>query len=1369
MPGSLVLFALLAVDPAAPPRPATIEISGRVLDADAKPAAKVAVALTVVASATESRQLQLSGKTAPEPITGTLTDDEGRYRLAAPGIGMYTVTVRAPGAVPLETALLPLLAPVELPPARLEKSEPLRVRISASDGTPRAGVRVVARQTSATRSRADGWSVSKRLAVTDTAGLVQLPRTRGESLELAAAGGELAEMRETRVASASMEMRARGACPRPLLVHDRDGQPVAGAFVSSDALVLGVTDAAGQFTVALPCRIDAQLFVDAQDGRAARVRVPPVEADRPIAALTVTLEPPDRFTGRVLDAETRAPLVQAFVWNERDPAGFVRTDAKGTYVLMQPVHAEPNARDLRAAATGHLPRSEKAPQRRGSTATGPTFALQPTATLAGTVVDATGRPVASVEIRIEEWSPETLFRFRARPDGLASRTISRENGGFRVEVLPRRAYTLTAARAGFATATITVADQLAPGTVRSGLQLVLTSGAGAFGKIVNARSEPVAAATVRLLSAAARTALPKYLRPPDASEPEKHEVFSDAEGAFRFEHLPPGRFDLEVRANGFAPRAIRGVTVESTRAPSDLGTVVLEPGATLSGTVEDARGQSLSGVTVAVVPPSLAGIRGDAGARQAEGDEQEVLTESGGDFTFEGLAPESTVDVTARKRGFVPATMTRIEIPPSQPLRIVLEPAARIVGRVRNEQGEPVVAAVVSARPVDAALPATLSGRVTETDAAGVFALEDLAAGKMTLSAAAKDYLAPEPLVLEVAEGRSLEDVELTLRRGSTLEGVVLTPGGQPASAARVTLRRNWTPDRMLEIETAGSAQTDGDGRYFMEGVPTGTQTVTASQDGYQGAVRDLEVRPGANRLDLRLAEGYGVSGRVTDGQGRALAAAAVTILTSGPGSGKEELSGSDGAFRFQGLGSGRYSLSANKEGYSAARQEVQLEDRGIEGLELRLQQGGGVISGRILGLPAQSLPQLQITSVKRPMDNLDAMREGQMDHQGNYRVEGVYPGEWTVTARLPSGRQAQKSVSVAEGNAQTQADLEFARGVTLSGRVRRRGQPVASATVQARGVATDSTGSSVTDSAGAFRIEGLVAGDHELVVTVAQSGLRHERMVSLSTDQNLDLDLPTAQASGQVVDAATSAPLPGVMVTAEPAGNDPGTFSPRATTDASGTFELGNLARGSYRLTAAKDGYIHGNLPLELAADDARADGLRITLEPEQGLILHIASTTGTPPARIGVALFGSLGQLVFLQAVSTGENGRTRVANAPGGTFHALVGGDATATLSLAVTIPGQPVPLVLPRAGRVRVEVAELAGAGATGTVMLFNNGGEPFRFVGRGILQQEWPLVNGIAIIDGLPSGTYTVRAAGPAGKSWQSTVVTTEGQETQARL
>ncbi|HEX2834709.1 MAG TPA: carboxypeptidase-like regulatory domain-containing protein [Thermoanaerobaculia bacterium] len=1079
---ALSLFALLFPTASAV---ADIEITGRVLDAKGN-AVKANVALVAIPSAAEARTLQLEGRLVAEPLLESSCERDGRFRLIAKEGGMLRVLVRAERTMPYAFDLVPLLSDIELPPLRIEPSETLRVRVLGVDGQPRVGARVRAWPVNE-RTRADAWRIDERMAVTETSGLATFARARNERLHVSAIGNDTPEVRAIAEA-ASIELRLPRGCARPLDVRNANGSP-ALAWVAGDHWTLGVTNEDGLFTVDAPCDAPMRVLAETADGAVARATLAPLENATPA---TLTLQPQERVSGRVLDAETRAAIANALLWSSDDPARFVRSDARGNYTIAR-------AGELRAAASGHLPRAERV------ASSGPTFALQPTALLSGSVVDAQGRGIGGVAVEIDEWSGDAVIRFRPRAEGLASRTITRANGAFRVEVLPRRAHTLKATRDGFAPATLIVPDKLAPFTSRSGLQLVLDEGRSAFGRIIDDETgEPVASAELRLVRATPKSNLPKFLRGVDDSEAEEWRAFANGDGTFRFEHLPTATFELIAHANGFAERTISGITIEHS---TDIGDVALTKGVTLEGTVVDRRGRAIDGATVAVHPPSVAGISGDAALRFAAGEARETRTSNEGRFTVDSLTPGATFDVTARAPGFVTRTIARLELPASEPLQIVLETAARVSGRVVTETGEPVPNATISVRPADAALPAGLSGTTTSSDAEGSYELLNLAAGKLALAAAAKGYIAGDTRIVDVADGQVLDHIDLQLQRGATIEGVVLTAGGTPATSARVSLLSKRSMHTMLALEVTGFARTDGDGRFRLEGVPLGAQSVSADQDGFLRAQRELTIQPGINRLDLRLGEGSAVSGHVTDAGGRPIAGAAVSLLTAGPGIAREEMSDPGGTFRFAGLETGRYQLTARKDGFSSARQDVEIAARPLDGIELRLSEGGGVISGRIIGANAQELAQVRISAVKRPLDSLDAMREGHVNGDA-YRIEGIYSGEWRISARLANGRQAQKIVQVSDASQTTQLDLDLTQGLTLSGTVRNEGQPIGNAVVEVQGTTAEPVANTVTDSAGRFRIEGLAPGAVKVIVQIASRGLRHEENVALSGSIDVNIEV---------------------------------------------------------------------------------------------------------------------------------------------------------------------------------------------------------------------------------------------------------------------
>lgn len=1365
---------------------APVPVSGRVVDATGKAVAKAVVTLAPPRTGFAERLEAVSPAAPAAPAAQTVTDAGGGFRFAAPAEGMWVLGVTAPGFAVAELELFPLLEERDVDNLQLEKDEPLAVRVLGPDGKPLAGVRVWGRprvEGIAALSRTGGRS-GPRWGTTDATGTAVLPRAKGQFLEVAAFSAGLlpAAAVEVEGDTRSVELRLAAGCARRLEVRDAKGGAVAGALVSLGDRPLGRTDAAGLLAAVLPCQGKARIEVETAERQTATLEADPPTPGGAAPPLRLTLAPPVAITGRVLDAVSRSPLAGAVVWPSDDPAAFVRSDGKGAYAVTRSRKASASTH-LRAAAREHRPDSRSLGALSGAaTAAGPTFSLQPVVTLAGHVVDGRGKPVAGAVVTATEAAAGGLGgpgqmrivrRIFSGGDGGALRSRTDAAGAFRLEVLPRHVYTLRARHADFAPGSLEVAERLEPGSSRRGLKIVLHAGQRAYGRVASAAGAPIVGATLELVPAAEGPARPFPAFLLGNAEEKGIAAASDAEGRFSFDHLTPGRFDIKASAEGFAPLTVRGIVIADQQEAIDLGTVTLAPGAVLTGFVVDARGKPVAGAAV-----SLAEARGLGGRvvirgprRSLGGDEREVRTQADGSFSFRNLTPGEAVDLTARKKGLLTASASRVKVPPAEPLRLTLQAAARLSGRVVDDQGTPVGVAPVWILPADGDRFGDVASLFTETDEEGKFVFETLEPGKVGVRANARGYLTSEARYVEVAVGREVSGVELVVKRGAVIEGIVTTSAGAPAAGAEVSLQSPTSFDRGIMIDLGAAAargEADGDGHYRLEGVAEGAQSVAAELSGHQRAVRDLDVQPGTNRLDLRLGEGLRVSGRVVDGAGNPIAGAQVALSSSSSRmfqSGGEEVTGADGAFRFTGLSVGSYRLSASRQGYTPGEQDVQITEGPVDGVELRLNRGGAAITGRILGLDFGELSGVQVNAFKMG-DNpgMDGFRQGQVDYEGQYRVEGVTPGDWRVMAALADGgRTVRKHVTLPEGGGDVQLDLLFESGLTLSGRVTRGGEAVDGATVATMGVGVESGGSAVTDSTGAFRVEGLKPGQYWLSVSHFQRGLQHSQTLDLETSREIEIELPVARVSGRVVDATSGAALAGVVLRAEKAGQPSSFFGPRAVSDNDGSFVLSGLAAGSHRILASKEGYGRAEKTVELPSDEASVAGIELALEPEAGLVLEVSTAVGGPPPSLSVALLNGAGQPIFTQLVEPGENGRTRIRDAPAGSWRILVGAQGFATVAQPVTVPSEAVPVVLSPAARLTVTVRELAGDEQPATLTVLGADGQPFRSLRFSSVVSERPLQLGTVEVNDLPAGTWTLRVAGPAGKNWEDTVTVRPGE------
>src|SRR5262249_4411813 len=146
------------------------------------------------------------------------------------------------------------------------------------------------------------------------------------------------------------------------------------------------------------------------------------------------------------------------------------------------------------------------------------------------------------------------------------------------------------------------------------------------------------------------------------------------------------------------------------------------------------------------------------------------------------------------------------------------------------------------------------------TDDDGAFSYDEVAPGGVELRAEAPRHQAAELKGLEAKPGQELAGVEVVLPAAATVGGGVVAAGGRPVPGAAVTVASAGSA-RAINFSDL-FAQTDGDGRYILEGVPPGTRTLEARAEGYRRAVRDLEVKEGDTTADFTLDQGFEVSGR---------------------------------------------------------------------------------------------------------------------------------------------------------------------------------------------------------------------------------------------------------------------------------------------------------------------------------------------------------------------------------------------------------------------------------------------------------------------------------------------------------------------------
>jgi Carboxypeptidase regulatory-like domain len=1420
----LLAFASALIE-AASAQAETVRVSGRVTAEDGRPLAGARVTLSrpaascvwVEGSAAADRPAEQRAPLPPlppatpfVPTAQAAAGADGRFLLQAPEPGIWLLTAEAPGHLARELLLDALLEPVELDPAVLPRDIGLEVWVAGPEGPVAARVLAVPEvrpQTwfDAGAAPASDWrSPARRLAGPTASGILRLPWSAGERLRLVAAAPGLA-LTQTDVEAGTPVRLALSAGPvRAVRALDERGSPVAGAVVcTADGLALGRADAQGRWSGAVPASGSLGLELRGPEGLAGSLLLTgAASATRAGAGGTagereIRLRRPAAVAGRVLDGESRRPVPGALIWLGDRPETAVRTNREGGYTLAVPAAAE-SGYFLRAAAPGYLPvvamlaarEGREGREGRGGSVTGagranrgPTVLLERAAALAGVVVDRSGGPVDGAELRLVQAGPVDKA-----PLDLAGRSGS--DGGFRLAGVPARGrFTLLCRKAGLAPARVPVERGGAAGQGGGPLRVVLAPGLAAGGRVVDPAGAPVAGARVTLRPGLG--AVP-FL---SGGTGEEWTAEADTGGRFRLAGLLPGHYELETAAPGFARRVVPGigVTEEVTEATGpgggeevDLGTVALTPGLVLEGEVVDGAGRPLP------APPAveIEVLHHPRALRFGPPEVERLTAGPDGRFRVPDLAAGEVLNLTFYKPGYAARPVQDVTVP-AAPLRVVLTPAGRIRGRVLDAQGQPVAGAHILVESPDGG-----TGAREPSDGAGEFAAEGVAPGEVTLHVQAPGYLAARLAGLEVPAGGELAGVEVVLERGATIEGRVTDPRGRPVEGAAVQASDGSGGERLNGDFAAGLS--DGDGVFRLSGVPVGLATLQAYHNRFGHAWAELEVRPGSNAADLAFATVFEISGRVIDGADRPVADTGVYLQATGRDAPGGTTTDADGAFVIPAVPPGSYVLLAAVGG--ALRWSglpVTVVDGPVAGLELRVERGATVLRGRLLGLAVEELASVQVHANGGGQPLI-----GGALPDNTYTVEGLAAGRWSISAVLPEPggvREAHGEVEVPAGAAEVSLDLAFEEepevsGFTVTGVVRRAGQPVAGAAV---GLGNRSAR---TDSAGGFRLERVAAGSHQLTVQLP-SGLVHVEIVEVEEDRSIEVDVVAARLAGRVVEAAGGRPLAGARIRWEtldgsPAlgGADAGVLAGGIESDARGLF-FAEVAPGRFRVMAERRGYAAAEATVEVGEGGGEVE---IRLEPAEVLVLAVAHADGRTPQGVTLAALDGAGRVVASGRFTPGTDGRVRVSTVPAGTWQLLAVADGSGTAGLLAAVPGEAGPLALPPAGSLVVQVPELSAGGdaadgadgadgadnaagaegdeggppaaaVTAVLTLTDAAGRPLQMLDEWSerVSASWPVQLGTAALGGVAAGRYAATVTAADGRGWSGVVDIAPGG--QARL
>ena len=492
-----------------------------------------------------------------------------------------------------------------------------------------------------------------------------------------------------------------------------------------------------------------------------------------VSTLNVRLVESGRVTGRVLDADTEAPIEGARVMLASGTMSAVSplstiSDAEGRYTFER---AQPGPVLLLSAVhegfaplgAAHLAGVEQLMVRAGETLE-VDRRLAKGGVVTGRVTAPGGAPVAYATVGLQ-----------ARRDRwLGERTaVTDDKGTYRIAGVRAGEHQMRIDATGFAPLLRDEQVKLIMPADLAGVRrdVLLDPGAVLEGIVTDPEGAPRSGATVEVSAPGANRRTRESVA--------KLVAVTHPHGGFRLFGVPPNLgIRLIARHDDFASRHTPKLTLQAGEVRSvDLQ---LRAGANLPGRVEDASGAAIPDAHIrwGVVRPEDERHLRDAFRADALLGARVLRADNDGRFTIEGLAPGKHL-VKIERVGFTTWYRHDIVVPEDDDpaaITAVLEPAGEIRGRVRIlGTRAPVADAYVYARePRGEGEPRVAEGRVralvsTETDASGAFLLPGLAPGNYEVVvwfapgciAEAQDWRNPRIRIKGVAVGASQANFDL--------------------------------------------------------------------------------------------------------------------------------------------------------------------------------------------------------------------------------------------------------------------------------------------------------------------------------------------------------------------------------------------------------------------------------------------------------------------------------------------------------------------------------------------------------------------------------------------------------------------------------
>ena len=516
---------------------------------------------------------------------------------------------------------------------------------------------------------------------------------------------------------------------------------------------------------------------------------------------------------------------------------------------------------------------------------------------------------------------------------------------------------------------------------------------------------------------------------------ERYPVSED--GRFEMDNVPEGNVTVRADAEGFLPAWKNDVQVRSNQSTGGVE-LILKSALDISGRVEAQSGGTVAGAQI------FAQYTGKEGERRWWGGyvtglsgEPSAQTDNNGNFTLKGLQ-EGNYTIWANAPGFASGTRVNTKTGAGDVL-IRLAPGKKISGKVLDESQNGVGGIPVNAVKTDQGQQQDWwwggAGQVyTAPD--GTFEMSDLAEGTYDLTVSAmwqwgREVNVEDTKLQGITAGR--DDVKITVKTGSVIEGTLTDKDGKPVRVAWITAQFESGQNQGGDWSSQRWAQARPDGTFRVVGLKAGPYTIWAYGD--FKAVQQKGVSAGTKDCKIQVEPGFAIWGRIVDVQGLALAGQCnfqVRKAATENWTWTNVVQPGDGNFVVLGLDQGGYDLQIQAQGYAPV--VVQNVTAGQRDLNVVLQMGMEM-AGTVLDAAGNAIAnaQVQASQLVAAAGAAPAQGWAQTDASGGFKVVGLAPGEYRLIVR---GQNVAPGILSPVSAGSTNLRIVLDAGVTIAGSV---------------------------------------------------------------------------------------------------------------------------------------------------------------------------------------------------------------------------------------------------------------------------------------------------------------------------------------------